>query len=115
MTTLMPKWAEAAPRMEHDVAGDTAPRELPIEQVQWRDIVRIEGQIRSIRVRPWATDTRTLECTVVDPSGGVELVFLGRAMIPGIRLGGRIRAEGRVGVHHRRLVLLNPVYDLVAD
>ena len=53
----MPRWAEAAPRMGHDVAGDTAPRELPIEQVQWRDIVRIEGQIRSIRVRPWATDT----------------------------------------------------------
>jgi hypothetical protein len=87
----------------------------PIGNVRWREIVTVEGTVRSLRARPWAEGAATLECTVHDDSGGVEIVFLGRNTIPGIRLGTRIRAHGLVGAHHRRLAILNPVYELVAD
>ena len=68
-----------------------------------------------MRARPWADNVATLECTVLDASGGIEVVFLGRRTIPGIELGARIRAHGRVGAHHRRLAILNPVYELIDD
>jgi len=47
----------------------------PISDVRWRGLVRVEGRIRSMRVRPWAGEVRTLECTVVDDTGGIEIVF----------------------------------------
>ena len=87
----------------------------PIADVPWRDIVPVEGTVRSVRARPWAEGAATLECTVLDGTGGVEIVFLGRQSIPGIGLGTRLRAHGRVGAHHRRLAILNPAYELVAD
>ena len=87
----------------------------PIAAVRWRDVAAIEGTIRSVRARPWGDGVTTLECTVLDASGGMEVVFLGRRTIPGIRLGARIRARGRVGAHHGRLAILNPVYELVVD
>jgi hypothetical protein len=86
----------------------------PIAGVRWRDVATIEGTIRSVRARPWGDGVATLECTVLDASGGIEVVFLGRRAIPGIELGARIRARGRVGAHHRRLAILNPVYELLA-
>ena len=87
----------------------------PIASVRWRDVVTIEGTVRSVRARPWSDGVATLECTVHDASGGIEVVFLGRRAIPGIVLGARIRARGRVGAHHRRLAILNPVYELLAE
>lgn len=87
----------------------------PIERLRWRDIATIEGTVRSVRARPWAEGASTLECTVLDPTGGMEIVFLGRNSIPGIRLGTRLRARGRVGAHHRRLAILNPEYELLGD
>jgi hypothetical protein len=86
----------------------------PLAAVRWRDVVTIEGSVRSVRARPWGHGVATLECTVVDETGGIEVVFLGRRAIAGIALGARIRAFGRVGAHHRRLAILNPVYELVA-
>jgi hypothetical protein len=88
---------------------------VPISGVRWRDIATVEGTVRSVRARPWGDGVATLECTVLDPSGGIEVVFLGRRAIPGIALGTRIRARGRVGAHHRRLAILNPLYELLAD
>ncbi len=38
-----------------------------------------------------------LECTIVDESGGLTLVFLGRRAIPGMKVGARLVAEGAVG------------------
>jgi RecG-like helicase len=87
----------------------------PIERIRWRDTATIEGTVRSLRARPWAEGASTLECTVLDDTGGVEIVFLGRSAVPGIHLGTRLRARGRVGAHHRRLAILNPEYELFAD
>jgi len=93
------------------VIGDPT---APIAGVRWRDVATIEGTIRSVRARPWGDGVATLECTVLDASGGIEVVFLGRRAIPGIQLRARIRARGRGAAHHRRLAILNPVYELLA-
>jgi RecG-like helicase len=84
----------------------------PIGEVRWRDRVRVSGRVRSMRVQPWS-GVGSLECTIVDDTGGLTLVFLGRSSIGGIRLGTRLVAEGTVAASRDRLAILNPVYELL--
>ena len=93
-------------------ARTTAPP-TPIGKVHWRNRARIEGTIRSLRVQPWA-EIASLECVVVDESGGILLVFLGRRKVAGVELGRRIMAEGMVGESRGYLAMLNPDIELVA-
>jgi hypothetical protein len=86
----------------------------PIGQVHWRSRARIRGKVHSMRVQPWA-DVASLECVVLDDTGGVLLVFLGRRKIPGIELGREIVAEGMVGQSRGYLAILNPSVELVAS
>ena len=78
-------------------AGPTAgpPEEpiIPIGEVRWRTHARIEGRIRSMRVQPWA-NVATLECVVVDDTGGLLLVFLGRRRVAGVELGRCVDRRG---------------------
>lgn len=87
----------------------------PIGAVRFRDLTTVEGSVRSLRSRPWTDGVASLECTIVDGTGGIEVVFLGRRRIAGIELGSRLRAHGRVGAHHQRLSILNPEYELRLD
>ena len=73
----------------------------------------VAGRIRSMRVQPWA-GIATLECTVVDRSGGLLVVFLGRKQVAGIAPGARVVVEGMVGDHGGRLAILNPAYRILA-
>jgi hypothetical protein len=84
----------------------------PIGDVRWRTHARIKGKIRSMRVQPWA-DVASLECVVVDQSGGVLLVFLGRRKVAGIELGRALVAEGMVGQSRGYLAILNPDIELL--
>ena len=83
-----------------------------IADVRWREPVRVLGRVRSLRVQPRA-NVPTLECTLVDGSGGITVVFLGRRSVPGIRLGTSMIVEGRAGSHHGKLAVLNPDYTLL--
>ncbi|HJV09089.1 MAG TPA: OB-fold nucleic acid binding domain-containing protein [Acidimicrobiales bacterium] len=96
--------------------GEGAPAEgcIPIAAVTWRTSARFIGRVRSLRVQPWA-DVPTLECTVVDGTGGITLVFLGRRQVPGITLGRRMVVEGMAGAHHGKLAVVNPDYTLLAE
>jgi len=85
----------------------------PIGDAHWRERVRVAGRVKSVRVQPRA-GTSNLECLLVDPTGGLLLVFQGRPKIPGIEPGARLVAEGMVGAWGRRLAILNPDYELVA-
>ena len=85
----------------------------PIGEVRWRTHARIRGRIRSLRVQPWA-NVATLECVVVDDTGGLLLVFLGRRRVAGIELGRRVIAEGMVGNQRGYLAILNPEIQLLA-
>lgn len=84
---------------------------MPIGDVRFRQRVQVRGQVRSLRVRPWA-DVPSLELVLVDDTGGITAVFLGRRQVPGIGPGTRMAIEGMVGAQGNRLAILNPHYDL---
>ena len=96
-----------------DELGVRAEGTIPIVEAQWRARVRVAGRVRSIRV-PTRTPTPNLECTLVDGSGAILLVFQGRRRIPGIQQGARLVAQGTVGAWEGRLAILNPDYELIA-
>jgi RecG-like helicase len=85
----------------------------PIRDVVHRRRVRVAGSVRSMRIQPWA-GVATLECTIVDDTAGLTVVFLGRRKVAGIECGAHMVVEGMVGEHHGRLAILDPDYDLIA-
>ncbi len=106
--------ARARARLGSDAGG--MPRvegTTPIGDVQWRQRVRVAGRIHSVRV-PTRTDTANLECTLVDGTGSILLVFQGRRQVPGLRQGARLVAEGMVGAWMGGSAMLNPDYELLA-
>ncbi|HUQ64502.1 MAG TPA: DNA-binding protein [Acidimicrobiales bacterium] len=84
-----------------------------IAEVRWRQRVRVSGRVRSLRIQPLA-GVPTVQCTLVDVTGGLTVVFLGRRRIAGIRPGTRMVVEGIAGEHDRKLAILNPRYELLA-
>jgi DNA/RNA endonuclease YhcR with UshA esterase domain len=66
-----------------------------------------------MRVQPWA-GVSTLEVTLVDGTGTISIVFLGRKHVAGIEPGIHMVAEGMVGEHAGRLLMRNPDYRLIA-
>jgi len=118
LSTLLrrPTGAEAPSRGVDPKAAPALAEELaacgPIGDVRWREPVRIAGRVRSLRVQPRA-NVATLECTVVDDTGGITVVFFGRRHVAGIRLGTRLIVEGRAGAYHGKLAVLNPQYTLL--
>jgi hypothetical protein len=84
----------------------------PCGRAQWRQEVTLVGTIRSMRVQPRG-GVPSLECVLVDDTGDILVVFLGRRRIAGIAPGVRLRVQGRVSDHHGRLAILNPIYQLL--
>jgi len=107
-------------RRRHEPADDAtvaAPPDptngtIPIAEVRWRERARVAGRVRSLRVRPWG-DAPTLECVLVDDTGGLVVVFLGRRKVAGIRPGTRLVVEGTVGSHGGHPAIVNPEYDFL--
>ena len=67
----------------------------PIGECRWRQRVRVVGRVRALRVQPWEGGVATLEATLVDDTGGITVIFMGRQQIAGLR-------EGRGGGHGHR-------------
>jgi amino acid transporter len=103
----------AAHRRDHHDYGAKVEGTTPIGEAEWRQRVRVAGRVRSVRV-PTGGATANLECTLVDGSGAILLVFQGRRRIPGIQQGARLVAQGMVGAWEGRLAILNPDYELIA-
>ncbi len=93
--------------------GPQAVGTTPLGEVTWRQRSRVAGRVKSIRV-PTRAAVPNLECTLVDPTGAIVLIFQGRRQIPGIHQGARLVAEGMVGAWEGRLAMLNPDYELIA-
>ena len=83
----------------------------PMGELIWRDEAQVTGRVRSVRVWP-AGDVLSLECVLVDGTGGVSVAFLGRSSIAGVQPGTEMTVAGRVGSRRERLAFLNPVYTL---
>jgi amino acid transporter len=86
---------------------------VDVADAQWRHRVRVSGTVSALRVQP-VSGTCNLECTLVDDTGGISVLFLGRRTIAGIEIGTTMTVEGMVVEHHGRLAILNPVYEINA-
>jgi amino acid transporter len=82
-----------------------------IADVRYRDRVRVAGRVRSMRVAP-QHDAPVLELVIDDGSAAMSVVFLGRRQLAGVDIGSRVVVEGTVGLHHQRLAILNPTYEM---
>jgi hypothetical protein len=72
----------------------------------------VSGVLRSITMRPSA-GTQTFEAELYDGTGQAGLIWLGRVRIPGIRAGAALSASGRWVSTEGRLVVYNPIYNLL--
>ncbi|HVX17287.1 MAG TPA: amino acid permease [Acidimicrobiales bacterium] len=84
-----------------------------IAAVRFRQRVDLTGHVRALQVQPWS-GVASLQVTLADAHGEIQVVFLGRRDVPGITVGRRLRVAGTVGRHKGRLALLNPTYQLLA-
>lgn len=82
-----------------------------IADVSERSVATIAGRIAHIEVSPLDGPARLI-ASVEDGTGSLELVFMGRRLIPGIRAGQRLSAHGRVIDEDGVRRLYNPRYEL---
>ncbi len=107
-----PRTAAARPSEHNEATHAEVPLGCtPIAEIHYRQHVKVGGRVHTQRLRPWA-GVGTLECTLVDGTGAITVVFLGRRHIPGINLGTHMLVEGTVGQHGGHLAILNPLYEL---
>jgi amino acid transporter len=103
----------AAKRRPQPALAAAAGGSTPLGEVVHRQRTVVSGRVRTVQVQPWA-GISTFECTLVDATGALTIVFLGRRSVPGIKPGTYLTAEGAVGSHRGRLAMLNPAYELQA-
>lgn len=77
-----------------------------------RSRATLTGRVQAIRVQPWS-GVATLEITLADETGSIQLVFLGRRTIAGMTTGIRLQATGVVSSHRNRRSILNPTYRIL--
>lgn len=92
-----------------DLASDVGAD--PISSCQRGQRIRVCGTVRSLALRPESTSP-TLEVEIYDGSGHLTLVWMGRRVIPGIEVGRRLIAEGRLTCPDGQPRVYNPEYTL---
>ncbi len=100
-------------RAEVDPSLEIPDPVTPIGEVRWRTRARVRGTVRALRVQPWEGGVATLECTLVDETGGLVVIFMGRRRVGGVRLGVPVEVEGMVIENRGRLAVMNPAYTLL--
>jgi hypothetical protein len=90
------------------------PGMTPISDVRARQEFAAVGEISSLRIVPRA-GSPTLEATITDGTGILTVVWTGRRQIAGVGPGRRLVVRGRANPTGPggRIVLYNPVYDLL--
>ncbi|MBI1845168.1 MAG: amino acid permease [Actinobacteria bacterium] len=91
-----------------------SPERVPITEVRYRRRVEVVGKVYAMRVQP-RSGVPTLEVTLVDDSGSLTIVFLGRRHLGGVRTGTYLQAVGVAGEYHGRVAILNPSYTIQPD
>ena len=72
----------------------------------------VEGRVRVVEVRSVERNS-VLACEISDSTGDLTALFYGRANIPGLMCGSRVRFRGAVGIKHGEPVMINPAYELL--
>ena len=87
---------------------------MVVENKAERPRVRIAGTVQVIR-HDRIGGMPALEAELYDGPGRIDLVWLGRASIPGIEPGSTVVAEGRLGVRRGRATMFNPRYEIATS
>ena len=107
-----------ASREELDAAaearGATRRGTVPIGRIVPRHRARVSGVLRALTYGP-AQSKPVLVGQLFDGTGSVDLVWLGRRSIAGVRPGVHLRAEGMVVAGDPRSSIYNPAYELIGD
>jgi amino acid transporter len=97
-----------------DLAGLRLPPDrIPIAELTFRQRAKVAGRVYSVRVQPWS-GIAVLELNLVDDTGALTVVFLGRRHLSGVSTGSRLIVEGVIGEHHGTMAMLNPAYEILA-
>ena len=114
---LPPELGTAAMVGENDTAKYNrpapSPAATPIGGLPKRGRATVEGRVHAVEIRPVERNT-VLACEIVDSTGQLTAMFYGRSYIPGFDPGAKVRLTGQVGAHDREVVMINPVYELLA-
>lgn len=85
----------------------------PLAEVRCGQQTTVFGRLKSVVYMPSQT-VPTLRAELVDGTGLLTLVWLGRRRIPGIEPGRTLEAFGRITETKDGLVMFNPRYELWA-
>ncbi|MCB2413867.1 OB-fold nucleic acid binding domain-containing protein [Demequina sp. TTPB684] len=83
----------------------------PLGEVTARSLERTGGRISYVEVSPRDAPAR-LTVRLVDSTGALDLVFLGRRVVAGLEPGAIVSVEGRVAANEDVPRIFNPRYEL---
>jgi hypothetical protein len=83
-----------------------------IAELRYRQRAKVKGRVRAVRVQPRA-GVPSVECTLIDRTGQLLLVFPGRRRYPGVEPGAIVSAEGMVGERWQEIVMINPIVEIL--
>jgi hypothetical protein len=92
-------------------AGPTNGDGSGIGALVWRQSATVVGRVTELTIET-VRGTPSLIATITDGTGHLDLLFLGRADVGGIRLGATLTASGMAAAHRHRLTMINPGFDL---
>jgi hypothetical protein len=84
----------------------------PLRDLVDRTEVVVVGTVHAVTLPPRG-NVPALVAELFDGHGSVDLVWLGRRRIAGIRPGVTLRAHGRVSCQGRSTRIYNPVYEII--
>jgi hypothetical protein len=85
----------------------------PIGAIQAPGRATVEGRVRAVEIRP-VQKSSVLAVEISDSTGDLTALFYGRAHIPGIICGSRVRFRGPVGMRSEGPIMINPAYELLS-
>ncbi len=92
-------------------AGATNGDGTGIGALAWRQSATVVGRVIELTIET-VRGTPSLVATISDGTGHLDLLFLGRGKVGGIRLGATVVASGMAAAHRNRLTMINPVFEL---
>ncbi|WP_416171685.1 nucleotide-binding protein [Actinomyces qiguomingii] len=87
---------------------------VPVKDLIPRRRAHVSGVLRAVTYRP-ASAKPVLVGQLDDGTGVVDLIWMGRRAIAGIRPGVCLRAEGMVVAGRSRPCIYNPFYEILGE
>jgi hypothetical protein len=107
------RWADTSDQEARDLRQTHTGRGLDtIAEAPDREPVRLRGTLRTVTLRPRG-GVPALEAELVDGTGAITIVWLGRRRIAGIKPGTTIQVQARIGVQEGTRIMYNPRYELL--